>query len=674
MKLPRLSIAAAAFLLLAAAAPARAGSLPVFSGDPTDPATGRAYPMMPSLPLLLPGNDGDFGTGDDVLDTSLHGDVDLCVRVGTVTSSAVPPPAGVAGGASVATVVAGGGTTGQGSEAPLTVMVSDGSGSPPYGNVIASSEIDARPVAIFAFADLDGDGVIGPTDADGSADDELERQEATAYAARQVGPLSHGRLQASIGIEQAAPASIGGLRVALVAGAFTGQVSSALFTDGTMIMTRWPFFPPLDPARILDSATPHPPDPSFPSQLAWNPAHNYLPAPGDAELGTPFALPVDGSEPTTDHLVVVSGAPVSARLFAEADPSTFAARGSVRLHVAPAGGGRALVLAPLRVVLANGTQRTLRLLPVDFFSNVADPSAPMAVTLQAHGSVAIASPDADADPATEQLSLASASGADVVLAGTGSEDGRIDVLVGGSVVSTLPADPAADDDSDGDGVPDDGDGSGVVGDRPCDGATIACDDNCPLEVNPSQADNDHNGIGDCCDGTCVREPSLPGCSECALPAAPPLGAVTAARIRARFGTGGRLDTVVLRLRLTIPDAESLTPDAYQLSLALAQPGRAGYHADLAALARDVERPTPQYFYSDPAGSVAGVFSAALRQNGPLSFKATVRARGADLADLAAGPATLTILLGGEGSFDEDDVVGAPLSCASTGSGIRCKMQ
>ncbi len=61
-------------------------------------------------------------------------------------------------------------------------------------------------------------------------------------------------------------------------------------------------------------------------------------------------------------------------------------------------------------------------------------------------------------------------------------------------------------DRDTDGIPDDGDRSGIVGDAPCTGgATASCDDNCPGEPNPGQADTGgvapegSNGIGDACE-------------------------------------------------------------------------------------------------------------------------------------------------------------------------------
>ncbi len=55
-------------------------------------------------------------------------------------------------------------------------------------------------------------------------------------------------------------------------------------------------------------------------------------------------------------------------------------------------------------------------------------------------------------------------------------------------------------DTDADGVLDDGDGSGTVGDNQCaSGVRQVCDDNCPLDSNPDQADGDGDLFGDVCD-------------------------------------------------------------------------------------------------------------------------------------------------------------------------------
>jgi YVTN family beta-propeller protein len=58
----------------------------------------------------------------------------------------------------------------------------------------------------------------------------------------------------------------------------------------------------------------------------------------------------------------------------------------------------------------------------------------------------------------------------------------------------------ATDDPDCDLIASDGDQSGSTTDNPCRGGnTELCDDNCPNDFNPDQADSNGNGIGDVCD-------------------------------------------------------------------------------------------------------------------------------------------------------------------------------
>ena len=80
---------------------------------------------------------------------------------------------------------------------------------------------------IAAAADVallvDGDGVIGPTNADGSADNEIERQEALTIIGRQVGLIDSGVGTGNLAVALAAPASAGGLGVVVTGTALAGS-------------------------------------------------------------------------------------------------------------------------------------------------------------------------------------------------------------------------------------------------------------------------------------------------------------------------------------------------------------------------------------------------------------------------------------------------------------------
>ncbi|MFT5429914.1 MAG: hypothetical protein ACI9OJ_000587 [Myxococcota bacterium] len=645
-----------------------AWALDVFSGDPVDSGTGLAYPMMPGLPLILPGGDLRWDTELNFIDEGLTGDVDLVVRTVDVVSVAIPAPAGAAGGPSVSTVTAGGGSSGQGGESSFTVMLSDGTGSPPYGNVLEGNELDGRPVTVYAFADLDGDGVIGPTNADGAIDNPLESEESQAYVGRQMGVLGSGRLRSSIGIQAAAPASIGGLDVILVAGVYTGADEAQLFSDGTLALTRWPFFPPLDPKRVFEGSAPTP-DPEGTNELDYETERHLRPAPGTPIIGSVFAVPTDGSSPSTDQVNVVSGDAVAARFMTVASAATFRATKRLRLRPAPDGaGGRELVVPADRMVLpADGpaTTGTVRLLPVDLFGNVADPSVPgLDVTLRVSGSVKIVSPDLDADSTREDVTLTAATGVEVVIDDDGAA-GRasIGVFVGGRLVQTVSLDFGDGSDNDNDGVDADGDGSGTVGDGTCPGDSggLGCDDNCPITGNSQQSDDDADGYGNCCDGTCIDKPDAQGCDACVESAGG--SPLTRTKLSVTLATAPKPRKVILKVQFTA--ASPPDPSNEVVSVDLLQSDSPIYHALLDSLYVDSSRSKFRFTYKDRDGLVDGVTASQIKEKGGLVFRAKWKAQGVDLVEMNVEPTTVVIGL-------DNNLLAVTLQCTGTVKKIRCQ--
>ncbi len=650
----------------------------VFAGDPIDAGTGLPHPMMPGLPLVLDGDDDRWNTGDDTVDPGFTGDIDLAVRVGTVTAVSIPAPSGAAGGPSITVLQAGGGSSGSFAEAGFTVLVSDGAANPPYGNVIDDSGLDNRGLVVFAFGDLDGDGIIGPTNTDGSTDNSVELQEANAYLGRQVGVLAGGRGHGTLGIQIAAPASIGGLAVSLSAGAYTGNDSQILFIDGTPIFTKWPFFPPLDPNRVVGNGGAPPPDPELTSKIKFEPENNFAPDPATPGLLEAFAVATDGSEPTTDQLIVVSGPAASVRLFSEIDAASFRASARVRIRPAPSsdGASRVLVIPVSYVVIpVDGTSTThpLRLLPVDILGNVADTDVQgLSVELRAHGAVRIVSPNADGDQTTETLALIGAVGTSVVLNDTGlSGEGRVDVLLNGKVVWQTLVVAGSALDEDGDGVFDDGNGSGIVGDRPCttpDGGA-GCDDNCLGMINPSQVDDGGVGFGACCNGDCIEDPLAEGCGECQLPAGggpgsvPPLDRVN---LRVRMSAGQTVDRMTLKVDFDLPPGVEIHADTESVTLGVFQNDTLLYSGLLDGVMQNVSTPTKTRFkYKDKSASLDSISRASLRQRKGVSYRFRLRARAPGLIDVGVGAVRLDLQFGG-------DLLRSIFDCVEKGNNaVRC---
>lgn len=402
---------------------------PVLSGDPVDPDTGRAYAILPGVPLLLPQPDGRFRP--PIVDPTRIGDVDLVIRTGHLgIGPTMPPPA-----ATPPVVIAGGAHVADGTEVPFTVIVSNGGAG--LGMPLAGPEMNGIPVIIAAWADLDRDGFIGPTTDDAAGDGDLEREDQeTLLVGRQVAVLSGGVTQGSIAVWRGAPASAGGLRVVLTALAYVGPFSPGFFEgnlpDGPGLATMLPFYPRLDPDRIVDGegrGGPASPTGRIDIELE----DEFDPPVDDPQLGTPFAIPTDGSSPTVDRAVLQSGPMARLRAVRASVPNQESDEELPTLL--PGAGG--MLYEPLDAVSVpadgpgNGT--VVRLVPVDVLDNVTDPPAGATVTLVARAGVRIASPDGDGNPAREVVPVTSAAGVDVVLddAGAGSIDTFLDVVAGG---------------------------------------------------------------------------------------------------------------------------------------------------------------------------------------------------------------------------------------------------
>lgn len=400
---------------------------PVLSGDPVDPQTGRAYAILPGVPLLLPQPDGRFRP--PIVDPTRIGDVDLVVRAGHLgIGPAMPPPA-----ATPPVAIAGGAHVADGTEVPFTVLVSDGSAG--LGMPLGGPQMNGIPVIVAAFADFDRDGWIGPTSDDPAGDDDLEREaQETLLVGRQVAIISGGVAQGTIAIWRGAPASAGGLPVVLTALAYVGPFNAGFFEgnlpDGPGLATMLPFYPRLDPDRVVDGEGRG--GPGLPGvRLGIELEDEFDPPVDHPQLGTPFAIPTDGSSPTVDRAVLRSGAMTRLRAVRASVANQETDEDLPTLLPGAAG----MLYEPLDAVAVpvGGSGTVVRLVPVDVLDDVTDPPPGAMATLVAGPGLVIASPASDGIPAREVVAVASAGGVDVVLgdAGSGGVDTWLDVVVDG---------------------------------------------------------------------------------------------------------------------------------------------------------------------------------------------------------------------------------------------------
>lgn len=428
-------------LVLAAAvlgAPAsRAAAQAVFTGDPIDPATGKAFSILPGVPLIYPGADGKFGTADDVIAPDLVGDVDLVARTAPVLSSRLIP-AQAPGVAAAPVAVAGGPLGGSGSQAPFFLVFSDGATSPAAGSALLGPELDFRRALVVAYADLDGDGWIGPTATSAADEIQVRRQEALTFAGRTMAEFAGGVASGRLGLAVALPASVGGLGVVVGAGAATGATPN-LYDDGPWATTLLPYMIPLAQGAVVGGEATGPVDALGLVDLELGAGDVYLPAPNHPLFGTPFAIPLDGSSPTVDLVRSVSGAVAGAGFARPVDRATYVAQWQRVLRPIVASSGARQLAEPIAAATVAGASDVL-VFPADLLGNAADPPpGGTAIAFEVGGAARIVAPDVDGDPTRETITFTSPRAVTVTLAATGA--GATDALLatcGGVACGALP--------------------------------------------------------------------------------------------------------------------------------------------------------------------------------------------------------------------------------------------
>jgi len=409
-----LTVALLAALAVATAARANAASV-VFQGDPVDAASGLPYEILPGQPLVTAGADGRVGSADDQINTALIGDIDVVVRLGNVPAGGIPTPAVERG--ALATGVAG--APGVGTPIPFHVYLSDGavSAAQPYGGLLAAADMDGLPVVVLLFADLNGDGVIGPHG--GIPTRQVIALRELEPVGRAVALFSAGVASGSIAVTSGGPPGLGMLRVVATAMALTGTYDPAFFggfvPNGPLISTAQPYLPERDPARVFSQDI-------GPLEIGGtlNPSPRAAGVPDPARLD--LAVPVDGSSPTVDTALAVAGPAVCARL------------------VEIGHGRAAMSLAPGELILADSgarSRRRLRVVAVDRLGNPTTTDTPLAVEVVADGPVEIR-PDRDHVQTTERFSVVRGRRPGISVRTRGTGAGTIQVLVDGAVCQRLP--------------------------------------------------------------------------------------------------------------------------------------------------------------------------------------------------------------------------------------------
>jgi hypothetical protein len=392
----------------------------IFDGDPIDPSTSQAYPILPGVPLITPQADGRYRP--PIVNTGQVGDVDLVVRAATVgIGPLMPPPQAIA-----PVAVAGGTRVTNGGVIPFTVIASTGGAG--VGAPLGGSSMDLIPVIVLAWADLDDDGMIGPTDSDpdGASDNNREHQEALYPVGVQIAVFAGGIAQGEVAVWKGAPASSGGLAVVLTAVAYVGPFllpppagagdAFPFVPDGPPVATMLPFFPRFDVTRVIDGNGMSAANPSERLKIELSPEFDIpVNDPDLPALGNSFAIPTNGSSLTVDRAASVGGAVSRLRFVQPSIAAAVPVDTAVDLYP---GAGGALFEALAQVSLPDngpGAGAHIRLVPVDLLDNITDPTPSFTATLVAGPGLGITVPNTDGDPSRETITVNSAAGIEITL-------------------------------------------------------------------------------------------------------------------------------------------------------------------------------------------------------------------------------------------------------------------
>jgi hypothetical protein len=421
--------------------------------DPILP-TGEIVELPHRARPVLPGPDGELGTGDDLVFSGPRGDVDVLVRTGITQFTGPFPPPSIAAG-TAALPAAESEPFAEGAPIPFVVAASDGR-RPPAGAPVVPPSLEGAPVLVLAFPDLDADGYVGVTELDGDAGDAAIEEEELRPVGRRFAPASAGRASGELFLAAGGPAGAE-LLVALCAAAYAGPFDPQHFggavPDGPAVMTRLPFLPRTDPDDVIDGNAPGDADPDRLVGVEVEPAFTPDPA---GPLGESYTLRASGADASIDFARSRSGALARFGLARAPDPASYRSLPGRPLRPGLGGGGkRQLFEVVQQLALADdGAASTVavRVVPLDRLGNVTGVPGSEEVTLLAGGGVAIAAPDADGDPAREVFDVANARGVAVTLddAGAGildDADGtlRIESSAGLALLEVFLPDPDVDD-------------------------------------------------------------------------------------------------------------------------------------------------------------------------------------------------------------------------------------